>query len=96
MYHALLRMGTFFMISLLHVPTIHKNIAKASSTETEKAQVMPALLSTLIDQNTATNFSTSSPATNTTSHALQVVCVWPVSGQYGPGSRALCALSIPY
>ncbi|KAH6646108.1 hypothetical protein BKA67DRAFT_583253 [Truncatella angustata] len=26
---------------------------------------------------------------NATSNALQVVCAWPVSGQYGPGSRVL-------
>lgn len=26
---------------------------------------------------------------NTSSNALQVVCAWPVSGQYGPGSRVL-------
>ncbi|KAH9209578.1 hypothetical protein DL95DRAFT_477141 [Leptodontidium sp. 2 PMI_412] len=28
-------------------------------------------------------------ATDATSNALQVVCAWPVSGQYGPGSRVL-------
>lgn len=28
-------------------------------------------------------------ATNATSDALQVICAWPVSGQYGPGSRIL-------
>ncbi|TAQ89592.1 hypothetical protein B7494_g2065 [Chlorociboria aeruginascens] len=27
--------------------------------------------------------------TSVTSNALQVVCAWPVSGQYGPGSRVL-------
>ncbi|KAJ4524758.1 hypothetical protein HRR83_000385 [Exophiala dermatitidis] len=28
-------------------------------------------------------------ATNTTDDTLKVVCAWPLSGQYGPGSRAL-------
>ncbi|KAI9685485.1 MAG: hypothetical protein M1820_010782 [Bogoriella megaspora] len=28
-------------------------------------------------------------AVNTSTNALQVVCAWPVSGQYGPGSRVL-------
>ncbi|KAH7007147.1 hypothetical protein EDB80DRAFT_718283 [Ilyonectria destructans] len=28
-------------------------------------------------------------STNSTIDALQVICVWPVSGQYGPGSRVL-------
>lgn len=30
--------------------------------------------------------------TNATGEALQVVCAWPVSGQYGPGSRVLYVL----
>ncbi|KAH9843311.1 transferase family III protein, partial [Teratosphaeria destructans] len=30
-----------------------------------------------------------SPPANTTNQALQVVCAWPVSGQYGPGARIL-------
>ncbi|KAH7409750.1 hypothetical protein BKA64DRAFT_570896 [Cadophora sp. MPI-SDFR-AT-0126] len=29
------------------------------------------------------------PTNNATNDALQVICAWPVSGQYGPGSRVL-------
>ncbi|KAK3693028.1 hypothetical protein B0T22DRAFT_32808 [Podospora appendiculata] len=45
----------------------------------------PLLVSHLIAQNT------SSLAVNATTQikALQVICAWPVSGQYGPGSRFL-------
>ncbi|KAI0138131.1 hypothetical protein F4776DRAFT_79976 [Hypoxylon sp. NC0597] len=59
---------------------------------------MPALpstlpLDTLIGRNITLDsvaFSLTSNVTNTTSeNALQVVCAWPVSGQYGPGSRVL-------
>ncbi|RDL29812.1 uncharacterized protein BP5553_10677 [Venustampulla echinocandica] len=39
------------------------------------------LLHTLVNRNAT--------ATNVTGTALQVVCAWPVSGQYGPGSRVL-------
>lgn len=28
-------------------------------------------------------------AVNETSHPLQVICAWPVSGQYGTGTRVL-------
>jgi len=31
-------------------------------------------------------------ATNGTVDALQVICAWPFSGQYGPGSRVLYVL----
>jgi hypothetical protein len=40
---------------------------------------MPALFDFATDLNSTTN------------NALQVVCTWPLSGQYGPGSRALYA-----
>ncbi|KAF2767090.1 hypothetical protein EJ03DRAFT_329507 [Teratosphaeria nubilosa] len=30
-----------------------------------------------------------SPPANTTEQAIQIVCAWPVSGQYGPGARIL-------
>ncbi|ORY68468.1 uncharacterized protein BCR38DRAFT_455438 [Pseudomassariella vexata] len=56
---------------------------------------MPALLSSSslltnpVARNAISNSTTSSFATNVTSNALQVVCAWPVSGQYGPGSRVL-------
>ncbi|ODH45499.1 hypothetical protein GX48_08423, partial [Paracoccidioides brasiliensis] len=33
--------------------------------------------------------ATNSVSTNATSAALQVICAWPVSGQYGPGTRVL-------
>ncbi|KAI0837940.1 hypothetical protein F5Y06DRAFT_269416 [Hypoxylon sp. FL0890] len=59
---------------------------------------MPALpyalaLDTLIGRNiTIDSIAFLTPnATNTTSteNVMQVVCAWPVSGQYGPGSRVL-------
>ncbi|KAH8684379.1 hypothetical protein BGZ60DRAFT_466844 [Tricladium varicosporioides] len=51
---------------------------------------MPALSSTSLFNTLVTrNASTISSSTNATGPALQVVCAWPVSGQYGPGSRAL-------
>ncbi|KAK3370615.1 hypothetical protein B0H63DRAFT_487308 [Podospora didyma] len=45
-----------------------------------------SLLSPLLSRDTATNISSALTATNAT---VQVVCAWPVSGQYGPGSRLL-------
>ena len=48
-----------------------------------------SLLNTLVDRNAG------SPAANAT-NALQVVCAWPVSGQYGTGSRVLYADSSAY
>ncbi|KAK0124721.1 hypothetical protein ONS96_008604 [Cadophora gregata f. sp. sojae] len=39
--------------------------------------------------STSLNILNSRNITNSTSDALQVVCAWPVSGQYGPGSRVL-------
>ncbi|ESZ95869.1 hypothetical protein SBOR_3763 [Sclerotinia borealis F-4128] len=45
---------------------------------------MPAI--PLASLNTIANNNT---VTNVTSNVLQVVCAWPVSGQYGPGSRVL-------
>lgn len=48
--------------------------------------ISPAIyLNTLVTRN-ATD-------PNSTINALQVVCAWPVSGQYGPGSRVLYVLS---
>ncbi|KAF7942417.1 hypothetical protein BELL_0386g00050 [Botrytis elliptica] len=46
---------------------------------------MPAIPLTSL-KNTIVNNNT---VTNATSDVLQVVCAWPVSGQYGPGSRVL-------
>ncbi|KAM7198719.1 hypothetical protein V8F20_006034 [Naviculisporaceae sp. PSN 640] len=52
-----------------------------------------ALLSTLANRNldATTDISIPSLAVNSTIHdgGLQVICAWPVSGQYGPGSRYL-------
>lgn len=51
--------------------------------------VLPsAVLGSLVEQNTA---STSPPVltANGTSEIIEVICAWPVSGQYGPGSRIL-------
>ncbi|KAL9619206.1 MAG: hypothetical protein Q9160_006141 [Pyrenula sp. 1 TL-2023] len=59
---------------------------------------MPALyphpiLNTLFDESAHTKFPLITRAANTSNtssiDALQVVCAWPVSGQYGPGSRVL-------
>jgi hypothetical protein len=51
---------------------------------------MPSLLiSTLAGRTAITNLPRSSTATNATVDALQVICAFPVSGQYGPGSRVL-------
>ncbi|KAE9368575.1 hypothetical protein N431DRAFT_494006 [Stipitochalara longipes BDJ] len=44
------------------------------------------LLSTLVEHKAIANFPR---ATNVTADALQVICAWPLSGQYGPGSRLL-------
>ncbi|KAI6085022.1 hypothetical protein F4821DRAFT_162852 [Hypoxylon rubiginosum] len=54
---------------------------------------MPALASTLLlnniaGRNESLNAATSLAA-NATENVIQVVCAWPVSGQYGPGSRIL-------
>ncbi|KAB8299060.1 hypothetical protein EYC80_001185 [Monilinia laxa] len=46
---------------------------------------MPAISLTSLNNTIANNTAVA----NTTSNALQVVCAWPVSGQYGPGSRVL-------
>ncbi|KAE8452223.1 hypothetical protein EG329_001690 [Mollisiaceae sp. DMI_Dod_QoI] len=48
---------------------------------------MPVLPNTLL--NTLVERSTNATSQNATSKALHVVCAWPVSGQYGPGSRVL-------
>lgn len=51
----------------------------------------PPFLNSLVDRAAFAN-ATSSPFTangTAVSHPLQVVCAWPVSGQYGPGSRLL-------
>ncbi|KAG4442566.1 hypothetical protein IFR05_001978 [Cadophora sp. M221] len=45
---------------------------------------MPTLPSTSLSNNISSN-----NVTDTASNALQVICAWPVSGQYGPGSRVL-------
>ncbi|KAI1504767.1 hypothetical protein F5X99DRAFT_370917 [Biscogniauxia marginata] len=51
---------------------------------------MPALstslLSALIDRD---NIANSTDTNSAIGHSLQVVCAWPVSGQYGTGSRVL-------
>ena len=47
---------------------------------------MPALVGHGLNTNASDAATTT---TATTAAALQVVCAWPVSGQYGPGSRVL-------
>lgn len=51
---------------------------------------MPAILTpeTLLE-SALVHRSAESVAQNATSNALEVVCAWPVSGQYGPGTRYL-------
>lgn len=46
-----------------------------------------SLLNHLIARSATAN--SSAQAANATHNALHVVCAWPVSGQYGPGSRVL-------
>ncbi|KAE9366917.1 hypothetical protein N431DRAFT_495289 [Stipitochalara longipes BDJ] len=50
---------------------------------------MPALPSTALGATLLSRNATSAVANTTTSQVLQVVCAFPVSGQYGPGSRYL-------
>lgn len=55
---------------------------------------MPALptdsfLSALISPNNTANLTSSVVANDTVNLPWKVVCAWPVSGQYGPGSRIL-------
>lgn len=42
-----------------------------------------------LDQNLTTAIIQQSNVPNSTSNTVQVICAWPVSGQYGPGSRFL-------
>lgn len=44
------------------------------------------LLNTLVDRDV---ISSTAASNSTNGTALQVVCAWPVSGQYGPGTRVL-------
>ncbi|KAG4271773.1 hypothetical protein FPRO04_10720 [Fusarium proliferatum] len=50
---------------------------------------MPALSVTDAAETIANNVLFSRAATNGTGDALQVICAWPVSGQYGTGTRVL-------
>ena len=54
---------------------------------------MPVLPATPLLERLANHTGTNPPfapgTTNATENALKVVCAWPVSGQYGPGSRVL-------
>ncbi|KAI2614957.1 hypothetical protein GGR54DRAFT_642694 [Hypoxylon sp. NC1633] len=51
---------------------------------------MPALNPTLLLESLAVRNVTVDPTNATNPHnVMQVVCAWPVSGQYGPGSRFL-------
>ncbi|KAH9883690.1 hypothetical protein F4778DRAFT_775049 [Xylariomycetidae sp. FL2044] len=49
---------------------------------------MPALTSSVLDPLISRN-NISALATNASAPSFDVVCAWPVSGQYGPGSRVL-------
>lgn len=40
-------------------------------------------------ENSLVQRSTLPLASNTTDPILEVICAWPVSGQYGPGTRYL-------
>jgi len=51
---------------------------------------MPALQPLLsLIQRGVDNTTHASNAAGSGDDALQVICAWPVSGQYGPGSRIL-------
>ncbi|RBA20782.1 hypothetical protein FPRO05_08229 [Fusarium proliferatum] len=50
---------------------------------------MPALSVTNAAETIANNVLFTRAATNGTGDALQVICAWPVSGQYGTGTRVL-------
>ncbi|KAJ5153059.1 uncharacterized protein N7482_009537 [Penicillium canariense] len=51
---------------------------------------MPAVPSPIeLLENTLVHRSTNLPSHNATDQVLEVVCAWPVSGQYGPGTRVL-------
>ena len=52
---------------------------------------MPAIPfpSTYLSQIELVQRSTDTSLYNTTDPRLEVVCAWPVSGQYGPGTRVL-------
>ncbi|XXH02797.1 hypothetical protein Hte_009184 [Hypoxylon texense] len=55
---------------------------------------MPALTSALLlnniaGRNESFNAATSLASNGTAENVIQVICAWPVSGQYGPGSRIL-------
>lgn len=81
---------------LKYASSIFPKFQVCNENDDQDSEVMPpalALLSTLANRNldTATNISIPSLAANSTIHdgGLHVICAWPVSGQYGPGSRAL-------
>ncbi|ORY12982.1 hypothetical protein BCR34DRAFT_282449 [Clohesyomyces aquaticus] len=48
-----------------------------------------SLLNNLVHRTVTATGPSFSQSTNATTSAINVVCAWPVSGQYGPGSRAL-------
>jgi hypothetical protein len=54
---------------------------------------MPALLATDAAETIA-NSGLFSRAVDETGDALQVICAWPVSGQYGTGTRVLSVQSL--
>ena len=51
------------------------------------SEVVAAAIESSIGGTILPSFTTRSPAN--TSQVLEVICAWPVSGQYGPGSRIL-------
>jgi hypothetical protein len=51
---------------------------------------MPAIPSPAeLLENILVHRNTEAISHNTTAPVLEVVCAWPVSGQYGPGTRVL-------
>jgi hypothetical protein len=46
---------------------------------------------TLVHRSTNLTVNDANATANATAKVLEVVCAWPVSGQYGPGTRVLYA-----
>lgn len=51
-------------------------------------------LDILVERSAAATIPVLLSSRNDTAHSIQVICAWPVSGQYGPGSRYLYVLSL--
>jgi len=75
---------------------VYKKAAKKQALTAYHANSMPVLsqsagriLSSLLARGSASSAATTQLANGTEANVVNVVCAWPVSGQYGPGSRIL-------